>query len=142
MTRMVVDASVIVKWLFPQREKERDADRALNLLDELKAGQVSLHQPIHWLAEVAAVLVRLSPSTAPVDVADLYDMNIPIESGPEIYLLACELAHGLNHHVFDTLYHAVALTLPDTRLVTADTRYYRKAQRHGSLQLLSELRPV
>jgi predicted nucleic acid-binding protein len=142
MTRVVVDASVVVKWLFPQRERERDADHALTLLEGLKAGQISLHQPIHWLAEVAAVLVRLSPSTAPADIADLYAMNIPMESGPDMYLLACELAHELNHHVFDTLYHAVALILPDTRLVTADTQYYRKARRRGSITLLSELRPV
>ena len=142
MTRMVADASVIVKWLFPQRDGERGVDQALSLLEGLKAGRVTLHQPIHWLAEVAAVLVRLSPSTASADIADLYAMNIPMESGPEIYLLACELAHKLNHHVFDTLYHAVALTLPETQLVTADTRYYRKARRHGSLQLLSELNPV
>ena len=107
MTRMVVDASVVVKWLFPAREAEVDAEQALALLQEMKAGRISMHQPPHWLGEVAAVLVRLSPATAAADVADLYAMNLPVENGLEVYLIACELARSLNHHVFDALYHAV-----------------------------------
>ena len=139
MTRVVVDASVVVKWLLPQREDEADVEQALMLLDGLRSGRVKIFQPVHWLAETAAVLVRLSPETAAVDVSDLYAMDLPIENGPNVYLTACELARALNHHVFDTLYHAVALTLPDTVLVTADARYERAARRRGSIMLLSEL---
>ena len=61
---------------------------------------------------------------------------------PEVYLDACELARSLNYHVFDTLYHAVALTLPDTVLVTADTRYERKARRRGAIMLLRDIAPA
>jgi hypothetical protein len=46
------------------------------------------------------------------------------------------LAIRLNHHVFDTLYHAVALSVPQTTLVTADETYYRKAQAFGAIRLL------
>ncbi|HRB16283.1 MAG TPA: type II toxin-antitoxin system VapC family toxin [Nitrospira sp.] len=139
MTRVVVDASVVVKWLLPQREDEADVEQALMLLDGLRSGRVKIFQPVHWLAETAAVLVRLSPETAAADVADLYAMSLPIESGPEVYLTACELAHTLDHHVFDTLYHAVALTLPDTVLVTADARYERTARRRGAIMLLRDV---
>ncbi len=139
MTRLVIDASVVVKWLLPQREDEADVEQALKLLAGVRTGHVRVHQPVHWLAETAAVLVRLSPATAAADVADLYAMNLPVESGPEIYLVACELARALNHHVFDTLYHAVALTLPDTILVTADARYERTARRRGAIMLLREV---
>ncbi|HNP83937.1 MAG TPA: type II toxin-antitoxin system VapC family toxin [Nitrospira sp.] len=139
MTRVVVDASVVVKWLLPQREDEADVGQALMLLDGLRSGRVKIFQPVHWLAETAAVLVRLSPETAAADVADLYAMSLPIESGPEVYLTACELARTLDHHVFDTLYHAVALTLPDTVLVTADARYERTARQRGAIMLLRDV---
>ncbi|MDP9132784.1 MAG: type II toxin-antitoxin system VapC family toxin [Nitrospirota bacterium] len=139
MTRLVIDASVVVKWLLPQREDEADVEQALKLLAGVRTGHVRVHQPVHWLAETAAVLVRLSPATAAADVADLYAMNLPVESGPEIYFVACELARALNHHVFDTLYHAVALTLPDTMLVTADARYERTTRRRGAIVLLREV---
>ncbi|CAE6768116.1 MAG: type II toxin-antitoxin system VapC family toxin [Nitrospira sp.] len=139
MTRVVVDASVVVKWLLPQREDEADVEQALRLIEGLRSGRVRVFQPVHWLAETAAVLVRLSPETAAADVADLYTMDLPIENGPNVYLTACELARSLNHHVFDTLYHAVALTLPDTVLITADVRYERAARQRGSIMLLSDL---
>jgi predicted nucleic acid-binding protein len=37
------------------------------------------------------------------------------------------LAIDLGHHLFDTLYHAVALE-SEACLVTADDRYHRKAE--------------
>ena len=98
------------------------------LLEGVRNGRLLVHQPVHWLAETAAVLVRLSPAIAATDMADLYAMNLPIENGPEVHLVACELARALNHHVFDTLYQAVALMLPNTMLVTADARYERNAR--------------
>lgn len=142
MTRLVVDASVAVKWLVPHRKDEADTEQALILLDGIKRGQVHVHQPVHWLAETAAVLVRLSPETAAEDVADLYATGLPVESGPEVFLIACDLAQALNQHVFDTLCHAVALTLPNTALVTADARYERSARRRGAIMLLRDLSPA
>jgi predicted nucleic acid-binding protein len=56
-----------------------------------------------------------------------------------VYLTACDLAILLNHHLFDTLYHAVALLTPEATLVTADRRYFDKAQSHGRIVLLSNL---
>jgi predicted nucleic acid-binding protein len=139
VTRLVVDASVIVKWVLPQRHDEADTEQALAVLESMRNGVVRVHQPAHWLAEVASVLVRLSPGTAAADVTDLYAMNLPVEGRPEVYLTACDLARELNLHVFDTLYHAVALTLSDTVLVTADARYERNARRHGAIVLLRDL---
>ncbi|MEX2535948.1 MAG: hypothetical protein WD273_10185 [Trueperaceae bacterium] len=45
----------------------------------------------------------------------------------------------LNHHLFDTLYHAVTLSSPEIRLVTADERYYKKAALEGQIIRLSEI---
>jgi predicted nucleic acid-binding protein len=138
VTRIVVDASVAIKWLLPDRAGEADSDRALALLSGVREGTVDLIQPPHWLAEVAAVLVRLSPQTVEDDVSDLYALEIPVLDTPGMYLTACELARSLGHHLFDTLYHAAALEVEATSLVTADEHYYRKASARGSIVLLSD----
>jgi len=139
--RVVADASVIVKWLLPGSELEADSDKAMALLSAVREGTIDLIQPPHWLAEVAAVLARLSPHTVDDDVADLYAMELPVLDMPGVYLSACELARSLGQHVFDTLYHAVALETPSAMLVTADERYYRKAVGRGSILLLDRFTP-
>ncbi|HUF21566.1 MAG TPA: type II toxin-antitoxin system VapC family toxin [Burkholderiales bacterium] len=136
--RLVVDASVIVKWLLADREDENDTSTALALLSAFRDGAVSLIQPPHWLAEVAAVLTRLSPATAADDITDLYALGIPAHDTPQAYLTAYDLARELDHHLFDTLYHAVALEEKRALLVTADEHYYRKASACGAIVLLSD----
>ena len=137
----MADASVIVKWVFPGRENEADTDKALGLLAAIREGSVRLYQPPHWLAEVSAVIVRLSPASADADVADLYAMEFPVVDTVEVYGAACQLSRNTGHHVFDTLYHAVALTLKPSVLITADERYYRKARDYGGIMMLKEYSP-
>ena len=141
MTRIAADASVVIKWLLPDRADEAASDRALALLSGIREGTVELIQPPHWLAEVAAVLARLTPDTVEDDVSDLYAMELPVYDTPGMYLTACELARSLGHHLFDTLYHAVALEVEGALLVTADQHYYRKASARGSIVLLSSFSP-
>ena len=50
---------------------------------------------------------------------------------------AAELSIALDHHLFDTLYHAVALEEGAT-LVTADATYFGKAKNLGSIELLAD----
>ena len=45
------------------------------------------------------------------------------------------------HHLFDTLYHAVAMQNPDATLVTADRRYYDKARSEGQIIMLADWNP-
>jgi predicted nucleic acid-binding protein len=141
VTRLVVDASVAIKWLLPERDDEANSDKALALLAGVREGAIELIQPPHWLAEVAAVLSRLSPATVEDDVVDLYALELPVLDTPTVYLTACELARSLNHHLFDTLYHAVALEAPNAALITADEHYYRKGAVRGSITLLSSFTP-
>ncbi len=82
--------------------------------------RVAVVQPPHWLAEVAAVIVRLDPERARQTVSLLQALEFPVVAGVEVYQKACELSSVLNQHLFDTLYHAVALTEPGAILVTAD----------------------
>ena len=61
---------------------------------------------------------------------------------PETYATALDLAVRHRHHLFDTLYHAVALHTPGAVLVTADERYYNKARLEGQIALLADCASV
>jgi predicted nucleic acid-binding protein len=138
MTTVVLDASVVVKWLLPERDSEEDVDRAERLLRQIQSSAVQVVQPCHWLAEAVAVVTRLSPETAEDDISDLVDLHFNELGSKDVYLKASELSHRLQHHLFDTLYHAVALTVGDAILLTADRKYFEKARPWGSIQLLRD----
>ena len=82
------------------------------------------------------MLACLKPREAQGDLADLLELEFHIHDTPVVYQCACDLAVELGHHLFDTLYHAVALSLPDSELVTADEAYFRKAKALGGIRLL------
>lgn len=137
MIRLVVDASVAVKWFLRDSNEEKDVAPAVDLLIGVGKNSIELIQPPHWMAEVAAVLARLQPDLAD-DAIDLLDaMEIPTTADSNLYKLASHLSAGLNHHLFDTLYHALAIQEKAT-LVTADHRYYRKSKQRGSISLLTD----
>jgi len=130
--RVVVDASVVVKWVLPDSEREAPTDEALALLQGIRAGNFEPLQPPHWLAEVAAVLARLRPEIAETTLDMLDAMELRIAADTAIYRRAIRLAAELDHHLFDTLYHAVALER-DALLITADAHYQRKALHLGAV---------
>ena len=139
MTAIVVaDASVVVKWFLADRPEEDDVEAALQLLYAVHDARVSLRQPPHWLVETAAVLTRLSPETAIEDIADLHAMDVEEVTTLSAYERGAQLAHSLGQHLFDTLYHAVALETVGATLLTADERYFRVAASVGSIALLSD----
>jgi len=140
--RVVADASVAVKWAYRFRDDEADGAKALALLDGYRKGETALLEPPHWLAEVAAVIARQSPEAALEYINVLYALRVPVADGPVVYARACELAITTGQHVFDTLYHAVALTSPDCTLITADERYYDNAHKEGSIMLLRDFDSV
>ncbi|TAN50071.1 MAG: PIN domain-containing protein [Methylococcaceae bacterium] len=136
-----IDASVAVKWFCPDKPDEAEIDKALLLLDLAMAGDVHFLQPPHWIAEVAGVLVRYHPVTADSNVQDmlLFDFCETIDHA-SVYRRAITLAKTIDHHLFDTLYHAVALEAGAT-FVTADARYYAKAAGLGGMALLANIAP-
>jgi predicted nucleic acid-binding protein len=69
-------------------------------------------------------------------------MQFPTSDDPAVLLRATALAIETDHHLFDTLYHAVALEHDDAVLVTADDRYRRKAERYGMIVALADWRHV
>lgn len=135
---VVLDASVIVKWVFADRAEESHSCLALQILQLIKESRLGVVQPPHWLAEAAAVIARLDPDRAPQAVSLLYALEFPVMTEVEVYQKACDLSASLTEHVFDTLYHAVALHESGAMLVTADERYYRVAHRIGRIVKLKD----
>lgn len=138
---LVVDASVALKWFLNVTEGEPDRDRALTLLNGVDNESVQLVEPAHFIAEVAAVLARVKPDAADDDLLDLLNIEYRIIETQETYARALELSIRYQHHLFDTLYHAVALEVEDASLVTADRRYYDKAGGEGRIILLADWSP-
>ena len=135
--KLVVDASVAVKWFFPEVIAEADRDKAADLLRAIRDGRVDLVQPPHWLAEVVAVIARLRPGVAGEAIDLLDSMEFQTISEAVIYKRATRLAVRLDQHLFDTLYHALAME-KGAMLLTADERYLRKARALGRIMRLSD----
>ncbi len=135
--KLVIDASVSVKWFFPDPETESHAEAAIALLQALGNGAVSALQPPHWLAEVIAVVSRIRPEVGETAAELLDAMEFSQEADLDVYRRAVRLAIDLDHHLFDTLYHALALE-HGAFLVTADERYYRKACALGGIVTLAD----
>jgi len=136
----VVDASVAVKWFVEGdwARREDDVEPALEILKASTHGTLDFYQPPHFLAEVTAVLTRLQPDQAQQYIDNLAHLNITWAAPTVAYARAIEQARQLDHHLFDTLYHAVALSIPRAVLVTADRRYFAKAQHLGQIAWLAD----
>lgn len=134
----VVDASVVIKWLLQDPEREADTERATRIMELVTSGAQPILQPAHWILEVGAVLARESPGTAVDDVTLLAALALPALDDPLVVRRGTELAIELRQHLFDTLYHAVALENEDAVLVTADERYWRAAQATGRIMHLRD----
>lgn len=134
----VLDASVILKWLLEDPAREPDTDRATAVVQAIIDRRADLLQPVHWLAEVAAVLARLSPQTALEDVELLASLQWQVSDEPSVIRRATALAMETGQHVSDTLYHAVALEQEGATLITADDRYREKVLRHGRILSLHD----
>jgi predicted nucleic acid-binding protein len=127
--KIVVDASVAVKWLISERPGEQNLDRAIAILGAFNRGSVITIQPAHWVVETVAVIASIAPDRALPAIALLTHNRFQISASRAVYRRAAMLADTLNHHMIDTLYHAVALE-EDATLVTADERYLAKALQH------------
>ncbi|MDZ4252797.1 MAG: type II toxin-antitoxin system VapC family toxin [Sulfuritalea sp.] len=135
---LTLDASVALKWFLKLRDDERDVDRALSLLTDIDGASIQLVQPAHFIAEVTAVLAREKPGEAQDDLLDLLNIERRTIDTTDIYATALELSIRFRQHLFDTLYHAVALHTAGATLITADRRYYDQAHGAGQIALLAD----
>jgi predicted nucleic acid-binding protein len=91
------------------------------------------------VAEAIAVVTRLRPDRSVPAIALLAHTRFPVRTTRAAYRRAADMAARLNHHLFDTLYHAVALE-EGAVLVTADEAYFNKASHLGGIQLLADFK--
>ena len=120
MMRLVVDASVAVKWLI--------AEQYSDAADRLLEGQHELYAPRLMASEVGSALRRkvrmgeLERSRAGVLAASVSEMAVRWAEDEDVCSDAVRLALGLDRSVYDCVYLALAHRLGAT-LVTADERF-------------------
>jgi predicted nucleic acid-binding protein len=122
VSRFVVDASVAIKWFFP----EVHADAALRLL----ARQHTLHVPDLIFSEFGNVLWKrvrkkeISKDEADATMQGLLSLSLQVQPSRDLLAFALEIACAQNRTVYDSLYLAAAIAL-QFPLVTADAKFYR-----------------
>lgn len=132
---ITLDASVVVAALLPGAASGHVERAAVAYWTAVADGSESVVQPVHWLAEVAGVMARLSPGTAEEDAVLLHALEWPVADAMDVWSRAVRMSIDLDHHLFDTLYHATAMEAGGV-LVTADRRYVRKAEHIGHIRLV------
>jgi predicted nucleic acid-binding protein len=120
---LVIDASVAIKWFAPE-SLSREAERLLD-------GGDALFAPDLLLAECGNIIwkkVRLGEITrADGDVALRTLRSGPIDFLGTMGLVerALQLAHEIDHPLYDCLYLAAAEAV-DATVVTADRRFFER----------------
>jgi predicted nucleic acid-binding protein len=125
LSRVVVDASVAIKWFVP--EIHVDAARRL-----LREGMTLLAPDLIW-AEVANALWRkwrdkeLLAEAVQSILTDFRRYPLHIHSGESLYDEAWLVAQGSGRTFYDSLYLALAMS-DGCLLVTADLRFYNSVK--------------
>jgi len=140
--KIVVDASVAVKWF----TAEKDTDKALKLKDSYLSGELELIAPTLIYYEVANALrfhpyYRLTEKELFDAITALKEMQIAIEPTMEMWLKTFKISVTSEEiSIYDAIYVAVSLAL-DTRLVTSDRKFVEKLNEDVKrrITLLSEL---
>jgi predicted nucleic acid-binding protein len=122
----VVDASVAVKWLIPERGSD-NADRLLAAGEMLLAPDLVLVEAANALWKKAARgEVSVGEARRALDI--LRGGALETRPTPPLVRRALELAGQLRHPVYDCVYVALA-EMEDARLVTADARLLTRGAR-------------
>lgn len=125
MNPVVVDASVVAKWLFV----EQDTDKARALWADFEDSRLELVAPEILTAEIASVISLrvqrglLQPGQA-MSLYDRYqDASLLLEGISTLSKAALTLSLRYRHSVYDCLYVALAVKLA-CHLITADQRLF------------------
>ena len=144
MSVVVVDASVVLRWLLVD---EPDREPALAVRDRIQAGRLEPRQPPHFPMEVASALVvaarvgRLEPSTIGPLVRSLEAFRLDRMDPNDFASAAVETALDLGLRVPDAGYIVCARRTGGT-LITADRLLFEVALRSGAaVAFLGELVP-
>ncbi|MEP6485583.1 MAG: type II toxin-antitoxin system VapC family toxin [Rudaea sp.] len=137
MKRYVLDTRAATMWFLHLRKSNVDRLAAKDLYDRARHGRIQLIEPPIWQTDVAATVTRLQPTQALKLISALTRIDAKIDDEYDVLRRAAKLAIELEHRLFDTIYHAVALKHSIT-LITANAGYYRKARHLGNIMLLRD----
>jgi predicted nucleic acid-binding protein len=123
MTKLVVDASVAIKWFVP----EPLSVEARRILDDYQAGTLSLLAPDLINAEVGNIVWKkqtfhgLSPDDAGTILDEFRKLSIAVTQTGDLLADAYGLAVTLRRSVYDSLYLALSIR-EDCPFLTADEK--------------------
>jgi predicted nucleic acid-binding protein len=137
----VADASVALKWVFPEPDS--------HLAEALLRTEVDLLVPDFWLGEATNVLwlqVRrrlLSPDEARDGLALLRDLVEPTPTVDlALHAVALEIGMMANHSPYDTMYLAFAVAMGASGVVVSDRPFVRDMQSHPDRALAAMVIPL
>jgi predicted nucleic acid-binding protein len=133
---MVLDASVVLKWLF---DDEAAADRAARLKDGHASGHEIVAVPdllFYEIGNVLATTKRLSEAAIRSAFSLLWDFGLErFDLGLEEYQGALALSRKYKITLYDAAYVELSRRLKCT-FVTADKKLYEKVKSARSVELL------
>jgi predicted nucleic acid-binding protein len=140
MALVVLDASVLLKWVLPSDE-EPDADKALLLRAAILDETVQVLVPALWIYEVGNTVARRFAAHAEAWLSALVKFGLE-EAPPSQAWLAktLELTSRYEVSFYDASYHALALVHKGS-FVTADTKYVTRTAQAGSVIALNSWQP-
>ena len=142
---VVLDASVILKWLYPP-EHEPHADVALGLRARLLDGHLAVVVPAFAMYEAAHSLrhsaYRLAPSVVRARIRDLWALGLTVAPvSRRVLWAAAEMSFLYNVPVYDAYYFATA-QFRDCPCITADQRAYTRVSSLPWILFLGHVRDV
>lgn len=135
--KILVDASVMIKWL--RLEREDYLEQADKLFKDFQQGKVELYAPELAKYEVGNVLVKrkLVPDEAKTSLATYYSLPINfIPETPELAKEAYQFANELNITYYDGTYLSLAKEINAT-LVTENIKHLGKTTKVKVLSLVN-----
>jgi predicted nucleic acid-binding protein len=133
---IVLDASVVLKWIF---ENEEGSDRALRYRDMHVAGEQPIAVPDLFFYEVGNVLLtrtKLDPTAVSEAFGMLWSFDLEVcDLGFDEFSSAIRISRRYGITMYDAAYVELARRLR-CDLVTADKRLYRKVRALKQVRLL------
>jgi predicted nucleic acid-binding protein len=136
MQPLVLDASVLIKWVVPPAN-EMHIEQAYALQREITWRNRDVVLPALWYFEVGNTLGRRFPDHATTQLERLLAMGFRQADLKRILEPAMELVRRYGVTFYDATYHATALAYGGV-LVTGDQRYLDVAAPAGNILALAE----
>lgn len=141
MNTVVLDASILLKWVLPETEEDFIA-QANDIGAAALTGRVCLLVPSLWYYEVGNIVARHIPDHASAAMNHLSSLLAPWTRAPtpEVQTLTLDLMRSHGVTFYDASYHALAIASRGV-LITADALYVRKVGVGDNLMALADWPP-